>query len=71
MLLIIFWLVIYLCRLAWKIGQPVPDQREMQNFHNRQKLFEIVGTVSTFAVPLLVVWMPFVGGYYGVNDQVV
>ena len=69
MLLIIFWLVIYLCRLAWKIGQPVPDQREMQNFQNRQKLFEIVGTVSTFAVPLLVVWMPFVGGYYGVNDH--
>ena len=69
MILIIFWLVIYLCRLAWKIGQPVPDQRQRQNFQYHQRLFEILGTVATFTVPLLIVWMPFVGGYYGVNDH--
>ena len=64
LLLIILWLVVYLCRLAWKIGQPVTDQR----VYYHQRLFELLGTAAAFTIPLLFVWIPFADGYYG-EDQ--
>ena len=65
LMLMILWLVIYLCRLAWKSGQTHTDQSV--TYH--QKFFEILGTVSAFVIPLLIVWMPFIGGFYGVDDH--
>ena len=65
LMLIILWLVVYLCRLAWKIGRPVTGRQAV----NHQRLFETLGTVAAFAVPLLIVWIPFVGGNDGVNDH--
>ena len=67
LMLIILWLVIYLCRLAWKIGQPRPISRQTVRYH--QKLFEVLGTAAVFTVPLLIVWIPFVDGHYGVDDH--
>ena len=66
LMLIILWLVVYLCRLAWKIGRPITG-RQAASYH--QRLFETLGTVAAFTVPLLIVWMPFVGGNYGVDDH--
>lgn len=65
LLLIILWLVVYLCRLAWKVGQPVTDQR----VYYHQRLFELLGTVAAFTIPLLFVWIPFAGGYYGEDHK--
>ena len=64
-MLIILWLVIYLCRLAWKSGESSTDQSV--TYH--QRFFEILGMVAAFVIPLFIVWMPFIGGYYGVDDH--
>ena len=65
LMLIILWLMIYLCRIAWKCGRNATDQSV--DYH--QRFFEILGTVAAFTVPIFIVWMPFVGGYYGVDDH--
>ena len=52
MLLIICWIVIYLYRLARDIGKPSQEQQ-------RPWWFEATGTLATFTLPLLIVWIPF------------
>ena len=65
LMLLILWLVVYLCRIAWMLGRSATDS-SVQHY---QKTFEVLGTVAAYAVPLLVVWTPFVGGYYGADDH--
>ena len=70
LILLILWLVIYLCKMAWDVGRRAAASGPPQsNKRYHQQSFEVAGTVAVFVVPLLVIWTPFVGGYYGASDH--
>jgi hypothetical protein len=66
MLLLILWMVVYLCKFVWDIGKPVADSKYMQEY---QRLFEALGTAAAFTLPLFIIWIPFVGDSYGADDH--
>ena len=61
MLLLIFWMFVYLLRLAQRIGKPL-----RLRFHNNTCL-EGVGLAFTLVLPLLFVWTPFLTDSYGLD----
>lgn len=65
MLLLICWLVVYLYRLARHIGQPLT----ISQVHKHHKYFEGISTALTLALPLLILWIPFVFDSYGTEDN--
>ena len=62
MLLLICWMIVYLLRLAQRIGKP----RKFGNSPN-SKCSEGAGIVFTLSFPLLFVWTPFVTNSYGLG----
>ena len=64
MLLSISWVVLYLLWLAYCLGR-----RAVRGFNSsRQKWFEAMGIALTLTLPLLFLWVPFIGGNYGLGD---